>query len=247
MSVTQKQQQQQQQQEKDKLPIVGFLDTLAAVASIQERADTLQIQLQQQEEQQPQQDTCRNSSSSRNYEKGSSISSGGSVVTESISAQSSSMNTNSSATAGMDHQQGFISNDTITPSESASNVSNGMFLNNLPRYQSSLAAASKNGGGGGGRTTLTPMIQSTCINSNAAANEYDRILQSEERRRLRNREAAQRYRHKQVERMDELEQRIHQLEQQNEEMRHELLGLEQIKEEMEEILKKRSTNCIHNK
>jgi hypothetical protein len=47
--------------------------------------------------------------------------------------------------------------------------------------------------------------------------------------------------------MDELEQRIHQLEQQNEEMRHELLGLEQLKEEMEEILKKRSTNCIHNK
>lgn len=153
------------------------------------------------------------------------------------------MNTNSSATARMD-PQGFISNDTITPSESASNVSNGMFLNNLPRYESSLAAASKNGGG---RTTLTPMIQSTSINSNAAANEYDRILQSEERRRLRNREAAQRYRHKQVERMDELEQRIHQLEQQNEEMRHELLGLEQLKEEMEEILKKRSTNCIHNK
>lgn len=160
------------------------------------------------------------------------------------------MNTNnSSGTNGTAADQGFISNDAITPSESASNVSNGMFLQNLPRYDSSLNAASKNCA----RTTLTPMIQSTSLNSSssnaaatsATANEYDRILQSEERRRLRNREAAQRYRHKQVERMDELEQRIHQLEQQNEEMRYELEGLEKLKMEMEEILKKRSTNCIH--
>jgi hypothetical protein len=40
MSVTQKQQQ-QEKEEKDNVPIIGFLDTLAAVASIQERADTL--------------------------------------------------------------------------------------------------------------------------------------------------------------------------------------------------------------
>jgi hypothetical protein len=39
MSVNQKQQ--QQQEKEDKVPIIGFLDTLAAVASIQERADTL--------------------------------------------------------------------------------------------------------------------------------------------------------------------------------------------------------------